>query len=140
MPYLDDTGERVEPTTENALKFERFIFDVLPLAERWTVVADDRDTEFEPLKNATGPDSPATVRAGHDPQAADWLEQAGVEVPRDAAGMPTVAVEISPLAALIRDDVQRIVPKRERTSTGPTTWDPRKIDLVYFWAALITTR
>ncbi len=28
----------IEPDKENALKFERFIFDVLPLAERWTVV------------------------------------------------------------------------------------------------------
>ena len=63
----------VEPAKENALKFERFIFDVLPLADRWTVVATSKK-EFEPLKNATGPDSPATVRQALCDQAADWLE------------------------------------------------------------------
>ena len=44
------------------MKFERFIFDALPLAGRWTMVETDRAGEFEPLKNAAGPDSPATVR------------------------------------------------------------------------------
>src|SRR5262249_43415693 len=38
VPYLDEAGHLVQTTQENALKFERFIFDVLPLAERWTVV------------------------------------------------------------------------------------------------------
>jgi len=55
-------GAVVEPTTENALKFELFIFDALPLAERTLAVSTDRCDEFAPLKNATGPDSPETVR------------------------------------------------------------------------------
>ena len=33
VPYLDETGQLVNPKTENALKFERFIFDALPRAE-----------------------------------------------------------------------------------------------------------
>ena len=33
-----EPAQRRQPATENALKFERFIFDVLPLAERWMVV------------------------------------------------------------------------------------------------------
>src|SRR5262249_46385776 len=37
VPYWDQSGRLVQPERENALKFERFIFDVLPLAERWTV-------------------------------------------------------------------------------------------------------
>ena len=76
----DQSGQRVEPANENALKFERFIFDVLPAA-RWTVVETTRD-EFAPLKNATGADSPATVLAALIRQAADWLEHAGAVVPR----------------------------------------------------------
>src|SRR6516162_7197313 len=38
VPHIDERGNHVEPTKENALKFEMFIFDVLPLADRWTVV------------------------------------------------------------------------------------------------------
>src|SRR5262249_25064041 len=64
VPYLDENGRLVEPAKENALKFELFIFDVLPLAERWTAVETTRRDEFMPLKNATGADSPATVRQG----------------------------------------------------------------------------
>src|SRR5262249_48918016 len=61
VPYLDAAGNLVEPARENALKFEMFIFDVLPQAQRWTVVQTSRREEFMPLKNACGPDSPETV-------------------------------------------------------------------------------
>src|SRR5207253_3778314 len=83
VPYLGPDGQLVQPQQENALKFERFIFDVLPLAERWTVAATTRANDFEPLKNATGDDSPETVRRALIHQAASWLEQAGVTAPRD---------------------------------------------------------
>ena len=46
------------------MKFEQFIFDALPLAERWMIVETDRAVEFEPLKNATGPDSPRPSASG----------------------------------------------------------------------------
>jgi UDP-N-acetylglucosamine/UDP-N-acetylgalactosamine diphosphorylase len=63
VPYYDPaTGTAVTPAAENALKFERFVFDALPAADRFLVVAVGRD-EFAPLKNAAGPDSPETVRA-----------------------------------------------------------------------------
>jgi UDP-N-acetylglucosamine/UDP-N-acetylgalactosamine diphosphorylase len=104
VPFLDGQGQRVEPASENALKFERFIFDVLPRANRWAVVATSKK-EFEPLKNATGPDSPATVRQALCDQAADWLEHAGVRVPRDAQGHAAVPLEISPLHALDAEEL-----------------------------------
>ena len=100
VPHLDEHGQEVKPERENALKFERFIFDVLPLAERWTLVETSRHEEFEPLKNATGPDSPETVRRALCDLAADWLAGAGVEVARDPAGNAAAAMEISPLLAL----------------------------------------
>jgi UDP-N-acetylglucosamine/UDP-N-acetylgalactosamine diphosphorylase len=100
VPCLDANGQLVQPAGENALKFERFIFDVLPLAERWTVAVTTRARDFEPLKNASGDDSPQTVRRALIQQAASWLEEAGVIVPRDAQGECSVAVEISPLFAL----------------------------------------
>lgn len=88
------------PERENALKFERFIFDVLPEAQRWSATETTREDEFEPLKNAEGRESPATVRQALVRQAARWLEAAGVSVPRLPDGDPAHALEIGGLFAL----------------------------------------
>lgn len=109
VPYLDERGQRVEPATENALKFEKFIFDILPLAERWTVVETERWLEFEPLKNATGVDSPQTVRQAISELAGHWLEQAGAVVPRNERGEVAVPLEISPLVALGPEDLKGVI-------------------------------
>jgi UDP-N-acetylglucosamine/UDP-N-acetylgalactosamine diphosphorylase len=111
VPHLGPEGQPVEPAKENALKFERFIFDVLPLAERWTVTATTRPEEFEPLKNAQGAESPATVRQALIEQAGRWLESVGVKVPRDAKGQVVAPIEISPLAALEAEDLKGKSPK-----------------------------
>jgi UDP-N-acetylglucosamine/UDP-N-acetylgalactosamine diphosphorylase len=108
VPYLDDQGNLVTPCQENALKFEMFIFDVLPLAERWTVVETSRREEFVPLKNASGADSPATVRQALSNLAGAWLEKAGINVPRQPGGDVTFPLEISPLHAL---DVEELIAK-----------------------------
>jgi UDP-N-acetylglucosamine/UDP-N-acetylgalactosamine diphosphorylase len=100
VPHLGPDGKTVQPDKENALKFERFIFDVLPLAQRWAVVETSHREEFAPLKNATGPDSPETVERAISTLAADWLEKAGGKVPRRADGVPDFALEVSPLFAL----------------------------------------
>lgn len=99
-PFLESDGKIVEPQQANALKFEKFIFDVLPLAERWTVAAAERAQEFAPLKNAAGDDSIETARTALIDLAGAWLEQAGAVVPRDAQGKVAVPLEISPLFAL----------------------------------------
>ncbi len=112
VPYADDKGRLVQPAQENALKFEMFVFDVLPLAERWTVVETSRREEFVPLKNATGPDSPDTVRQAISDLAADWLEKARVSVPRQANGQVSVSLEISPLCAL---DAEELAAKVDRS-------------------------
>ena len=118
VPYLDEAGNLVQPAKENALKFEMFIFDVLPLAERWTVVETTRRDEFTPLKNATGADSPETVRQAISDLAADWLEGAGVAVPRDAAGHAAFPLEVSPLYALDAEELAAKVDRRLRIE-GP---------------------
>jgi UDP-N-acetylglucosamine/UDP-N-acetylgalactosamine diphosphorylase len=100
VTYIGEAGQEVNPIAPNAVKFERFIFDALPLAERWTIVETDRAGEFEPLKNATGPDSPATVHQRMSDQFANWLEQAGAVVPRRPDGSVPFGIEISPLFAL----------------------------------------
>ena len=100
VAHVDTGGRPVNPSGPNAVKFERFIFDALPLAQRWALVETDRSQEFEPLKNATGPDSPATVRQRMSDLFADWLEQAGASVPRRSDGSVPFGLEVSPLFAL----------------------------------------
>ena len=112
VPYLDEAGQTgAAASKENALKFERFIFDVLPLAERWAVVETSRREEFAPLKNATGADSPEAVKQAISDLAADWLEAAGVTVPKRPDGEAAVALEISPLFAL---DAEEFAAKVDR--------------------------
>ncbi len=117
VPYLDSEGRIVQPTVENALKFERFIFDVLPLAERWLVVETSHQEEFAPLKNADGADSPQTVRSALTQIAAEWLRSAGIEA-------PSVPLEICPLFALDREEFVRRVDRSQRIE-GPTYFSQR---------------
>ncbi|MDZ4820580.1 MAG: UTP--glucose-1-phosphate uridylyltransferase [Planctomycetota bacterium] len=101
VAYIDELGQRIEPEQPNAIKFERFIFDLIPAAERSLVVEVDATKEFAPLKNAAGEpkDSPETVRAQMIALHRNWLELAGFVV--DAG----VAVEISPRFALDAEEV-----------------------------------
>ena len=120
VPYYDPvSGRAVTPATENALKFELFVFDALPLADRWLVVETPRQEEFAPLKNATGVDSPETVRRALIRLHAGWLERAGAVVPRDTAGDPLHPVEVSPLYALDADELRGKLPPGFAV-TGPT--------------------
>lgn len=92
---IDSAGRRIEPAEPNAVKFERFIFDLLPEARQAIVVEADESQKFAPVKNAPGEsrDTPASVRAQMVASHAAWLRAAGCEV---AAG---VSVEVSPLFA-----------------------------------------
>jgi UDP-N-acetylglucosamine/UDP-N-acetylgalactosamine diphosphorylase len=119
VPHLDENGRDVHPEKENALKFEMFIFDALPMAERWVVVESLRREEFAPVKNASGVDSPETAKQAISDLAADWLTRAGVQVPRDADGSAAVALEISPLFALDAAELETKV-KRGSSVDGPT--------------------
>jgi UDP-N-acetylglucosamine/UDP-N-acetylgalactosamine diphosphorylase len=96
VPHLDATGQLVEPSEPNALKFERFIFDLLPHAKNAIVVEYPEDEVFAPLKNAPGADrdTPEYVRRLMCDQHRGWLREASVEVADE------VDVEISPLWAL----------------------------------------
>jgi UDP-N-acetylglucosamine/UDP-N-acetylgalactosamine diphosphorylase len=110
VPFVGDDGHIVEPREPNAVKFETFIFDALPMAERYAVVETDRPTEFEPLKNATGADSPATVRQRMSDMFAGWLEGAGAKVARRPDGSTPFGIEISPMYALDAAELKEKVP------------------------------
>ncbi|MDA7979783.1 MAG: UTP--glucose-1-phosphate uridylyltransferase [Pirellulales bacterium] len=107
---LNDAGILVAPKEPNALKFERFIFDLLPHAEHALVVEGKREAVFAPLKNASGEpfDSPESVRAQMTDFHRDWLRSAGVEISDETA------VEISPRFAFDEDElrVRKDLPKR----------------------------
>ena len=110
VPHVDANGDVARPDAPNAIKFERFIFDALPLAAKFALVETDRAVEFEPLKNATGPDSPATVRQRMSDQFADWLEAAGAKVERRPDGTVPFGIEISPLYALDAAELKSKLP------------------------------
>ena len=122
VPCLNERAEPFVPTTENALKFEMFVFDALPLADRWLAVSVERTDEFAPLKNATGADSAQTVRQLLIARASKWLEIAGVSVPRTAQGEPIYPVEIRPTFALDEVECKRKI-TRGTTITAPTLFD-----------------
>jgi UDP-N-acetylglucosamine/UDP-N-acetylgalactosamine diphosphorylase len=105
VPFVGADGQLVEPKKPNAIKFERFIFDLLPAAERPIVVEVDGSKVFAPVKNAPGSDrdSPETVKRQMIALHRSWLEQAGARVAE------TAAVEISPLFALDAEEVTRKV-------------------------------
>ncbi len=110
VPYVGEHGRRVEPTSANAVKFEQFIFDTLPLARRALVLETSRAAEFEPLKNASGDSSPETVRQRLTDAAADVLEAAGAIVERRPDGSASVPIEISPLVSADPAELARRVP------------------------------
>jgi UDP-N-acetylglucosamine/UDP-N-acetylgalactosamine diphosphorylase len=115
VPFLDDRGRLVEPREPNALKFERFIFDLLPAARRAIAVECDPAVAFAPVKNADSADKdcPRTVKAQMVALHSGWLRAAGVEV------APGVPVEISPLFALDAEELKRKV-KPEMRIAAPT--------------------
>lgn len=100
VPFVDAAGKLVEPSAINALKFEMFIFDCLPMAKKVAVVETDRVEEYEPVKNADGEHSPAIVKKAIARRAGKWLAKAGVKYPVDKNGEPAVDLEISPLAGI----------------------------------------
>ncbi len=94
-----DTSVSEEP---NAYKFERFVFDLLPLASNSIVLQTKREEEFAPIKNAQGNDSAQTSMKLQRERAVTWLRACGVEVPEDAM------VEISATTADSIEDLGKI--------------------------------
>lgn len=109
VPFLDEAGVRVTPTGPNAVKFERFIFDLMPLARRVCLVEIDPADGFAPLKNPSGAaaDTLAHVQAALDAHARRLLHRAGVVV---ADG---VRVELAPWI-LDENDLATVIPPGTR--------------------------
>ncbi len=107
VPHLDlETGELIEPEQPNAIKLETFVFDAIPMCEQSIVLETDR-FEFAPIKNADGNDSPATSYVLQTERAAQWLEAAGVRVPRKADGAVDCVIELNPLTATEESELEK---------------------------------
>ncbi len=101
VPYVDSTGTLVKPEQPNAIKFERFIFDLLPMASHSIVVEVDPQEAFSPVKNAAT-ESHSTAKTAQESmmrQARRILNEVGVSVAEN------VPIEIDPHLVL---DSQRL--------------------------------
>lgn len=74
----------------DAIKCERFLFDVFPQAPRGEVQEVDRAREFAPVKNASGADSPATARALVEAEVRRWHAERGLVLHEPVALEPLV--------------------------------------------------
>lgn len=125
VPFLDPQGRLVSPHAPNAIKFERFIFDLMPLATKVCVIEVDPADGFAPLKNPPGAaaDAPEHVRSALVAHARRLLERSGISV---ADG---IDVELDAAAILDEADAAREIPPGSRierplvvgNSRGPTT-------------------
>ena len=96
VPSIDHNGQLIDPDQPNAIKFERFIFDLLPHANDAIVVEVLPSQGFAPVKNAEGEstDTPSLAMAAISDLHRSWLQQAGALV------APGVRVEINPRFSL----------------------------------------
>jgi len=117
VPFIDNAGARVVPDAPNAYKFERFIFDLMPLAHTVTLVEVDPVEGFAPLKNAPGAaaDTAEHVMAAMVAHASRLLGRAGVTV---TGGVP---VELAANRIVDADDIAEYLPP------GSTIKEPRVI-------------
>ena len=99
VPYMDSEGNLINPSSPNAFKFEKFIFDLLPSAQNAIVCEVDPAEGFCAVKNAAPAPSetPQHVKDAIVALHRSWLEEAGATI---SAG---VKVEISPLFATDRE-------------------------------------
>jgi len=111
---IDLQGNYIDPQEPNGIKLESFIFDALPMTERSVILEIERGEQFAPTKNATGPDSVETTCRMMLDRAANWLESAGVKVPRREDGSPDCVLEIAPSFALDPEDIKA---KRDKIPT-----------------------
>ncbi len=91
-------------------KFEKFVFDALPLTDKNFIMETTREEEFAPVKNKTGVDSVESARELMSNLAMDWLKQKGISIPSGVK-----VVEISPLQAVEPQDIDEniIIPAEE---------------------------
>ena len=103
IPYVNENGQKIIPTSPNGIKVEKFVFDVFKFAKNFVVWETIRDCEFSALKNSdvAGFDCPSTVRKDLLSLHKKWLLDAGaLSVNGD--------VEISPLLSYAGEHLEEM--------------------------------
>lgn len=108
VPFIDRMGKLIDPEEPNALKFEKFIFDLLPLAQQAIVCEVDPADGFCAVKNAppATSETPPHVQQAMVDLHTRWLQQAGIKI------QPETRVEINPKFAI---DISQL---KQRLSEG----------------------
>lgn len=81
-------------------KFEKFVFDALPLSKHNFILETIREEEFAPVKNKNGIDSVDSAQELMTKLCKKWLVQKNIPVPNVIE-----KIEISPLFAVASDDI-----------------------------------
>ncbi|CAG9860067.1 unnamed protein product [Phyllotreta striolata] len=101
IPYIDERGCKVTPTSPNGIKIEKFIFDVFEFSENFVSWEVPRHVEFSPLKNCENSrvDCPSTCRNDLYRLHKEYVEQAGGIVSCEE-------LEISPLLSYAGENLE----------------------------------
>jgi UDP-N-acetylglucosamine/UDP-N-acetylgalactosamine diphosphorylase len=118
VPSINENAELIEPVEPNGIKLETFVFDALPLAQKSIILQTIRKQEFAPVKDDKGADSPETTRKMMIERAADWLESAGVTVPKKSDGSVDCIIEIAPSFAVAKEDVKQKLDRIPKINPG----------------------
>jgi len=84
----------------DGFKFEKFVFDSIPLAKKTIILETLRENEFAPVKNASGVDSLESSRDLMNNLFRSWLLEKNYSIPDFVRN-----IEISPLTALCSNDL-----------------------------------
>lgn len=93
--YNDGAASEVD-----GYKFEKFVFDALPLTDNNVIIEALREDEFAPVKNSTGVDSVESSGELMMDLHRRWLEQAGCSIPQRVKEL-----EIAPSLAVGPEDI-----------------------------------
>ncbi len=104
---LDTDGS---PCECDGMKFETFVFDALGLASKSVTLEVRRESEFAPVKNRQGADSPDTARELMCALHSGWASRAGMPLP-EAGEDGVVSVEVDPLLAETYEEFSAALPR-----------------------------
>ena len=100
VAFIDQNGALIHPTEPNAVKFETFVFDALPMARNPLIFEADRLEEFSPVKNMTGIDSLESSQSDQIKRAKRWLSHLNLSMSESST------IEICPFSYPSEIDIQ----------------------------------
>lgn len=110
VTFVNEQGQKVQPEQNNAIKFERFIFDLLPNAKNAIVCEVEAEDGFAAVKNAppAKTETPKWVKQAISNLHRRWIEQVGGKVAEGSTVeiCPFFGVEPGVLKGKINSDAE----------------------------------